>query len=407
MPRLVTAFLLLVLSIFLALAMVEVLLRVSGVFGIEYGWQPKLEGRLEEGSDYSSDNSSDLRILLLGDSQVTNPGAEPEMLPAKILEHIINRELQENNHCDMTAISSGDRPVSVSTLGAGGWGQDQQFLSLAKHIGSLKPDLVLLWFTPENDLWNNTFPTHYPRNGTPKPTFIVNDGEIELVDRTEILPSWMELRIVALGVSVLRKVSRRLSKDVIAQFPRLDSLFYDPDGKWDRKFLPPMSGDVPTSKPLNVKQTTLESFNPYFANDPVGIGKSHFVIGMNPGSPRIDSMVELTSKLVKAINHLAMENDSMFAAFYYTAEKTTQPLYPPDGTYKYREYDFVFSSSEMKARLSKILGEYLLFDFELEIDDWRKPNNDPHLTTKANQAVMSRVASELFRGGLICRITSN
>jgi hypothetical protein len=113
-------------------------------------------------------------------------------------------------------------------------------------------------------------------------------------------------------------------------------------------------------------------------------------------------MVELTSELVKAINRVVTHNNSMFAAFYYTSEKTNQPLYPPDGAYKYEDYEFVFSSSEMKRRLSQIFGEHLSFDLGLTINDWRRSNNDPHLTTKANQAVMERLARELSQRELIC-----
>jgi hypothetical protein len=59
--------------------------------------------------------------------------------------------------------------VSVLSIGSGGWGQDQELLALQAHIKAAVPSAVVLWFTEGNDLWNNTFPTHFPKDGTPKP----------------------------------------------------------------------------------------------------------------------------------------------------------------------------------------------------------------------------------------------
>ena len=45
-----------------------------------------------------------------------------------------------------------------SSIASGGWGQDQQYLSLKSFFeNNNKVDLVTLWFTPFNDVWNNMF----------------------------------------------------------------------------------------------------------------------------------------------------------------------------------------------------------------------------------------------------------
>lgn len=95
-------------------------------------------------------------IMLVGDSQVETSlpfGHMPEVLLSSALRELTGR---------------GTRVVSV---GAAGWGQDQQLLALRRGLPVIRPRMVVLWFTPGNDLWNNTFPTHMPKDGWPKPTF--------------------------------------------------------------------------------------------------------------------------------------------------------------------------------------------------------------------------------------------
>ena len=392
----------LALSTALVLAVAEVGMRVVGLQAIGYGWGPLLVDRTgKRGSDPSSDKSSDFRILLLGDSQVGNRGTDPQVLPARILETSIQQELQGANGCIDADGFSKNPYVSVSTLGASGWGQDQQYLSLKEHIARLQPHLVLLWFTPENDLWNNAFPTHYPRNRSPKPTFVLDGETVVLVDRNEIHSDWLDVRLVSLGVSALGKVSRFLDQQVMT-FPHLDELAFDPDGKWDREVLPPLERELSASDLSSIKEVDLAIFNPFAARDSLEIGKSHFIIGMDPGSPRVEAMVTLTAGLVAEIDHLAESNNARLIAFSYNSEKTNQPLYPPDGAYRYRDSEFVFSSDRMKSRLARIFFERSWLDLDLEIDNWRKPKNNPHLTTEANQALMKQLARRLIDQGMIC-----
>lgn len=50
---------------------------------------------------------------------------------------------------------------------------------LKKYFKKYRADLIVLWFTPENDVWNNMFPTTWPQRGSPKPTFWLKDGKLQ------------------------------------------------------------------------------------------------------------------------------------------------------------------------------------------------------------------------------------
>ena len=105
----------------------------------------------------------DFVVLLVGDAQ-----AEASYLP---FDQMPERALEQ-------AFARAGRPAKVFTLASGQWGQDSQLLALRRYFAAYRADLVLLWETPENDLWNNLFPTEWPRNGAPKPTFWLEGGAL-------------------------------------------------------------------------------------------------------------------------------------------------------------------------------------------------------------------------------------
>ncbi len=66
------------------------------------------------------------------------------------------------------------RSVKVFSLAASGWGQDQQLLALTSYFERYRADLVVVWATPGNDFWENTFADRnaISEAGPIKPTFI-------------------------------------------------------------------------------------------------------------------------------------------------------------------------------------------------------------------------------------------
>ena len=143
-------------------------------------------------------SASDFVVLLIGDSQVQADACSYYWLPERRLEHHL----------------SSTRPVRVFSLAADGWGQDQQLLALREYFQMFRADLVIVWQTPGNDLWNNTFPT---------------------ADRSQLKPTyWLEN-------GALRGPTSRIG-EVISSRSRLITFYQRHFVSWDRqweRYLPP------------------------------------------------------------------------------------------------------------------------------------------------------------------------
>ena len=119
-------------------------------------------------------SAGDYVVLLIGDSQVEAAACSYYWLPERRLEHHL----------------SATRPVRVFSLGAGGWGQDQQLLALREYYQRFRADLVIAWQTPDNDLWNNTFPSMDPDGHQPKPTYWLENNTLP---RQAVPAKWSRL----------------------------------------------------------------------------------------------------------------------------------------------------------------------------------------------------------------------
>ena len=184
--------------------------------GIPVGWRSSASdnelnqlGYRGQPIEYSDD---DYVVLLVGDSQVeANACCDLEALREQALQSALE-------------VAYPDMSFKVFSLGAGGYGQDQQLLALREYTKGYRFDHVIVWVTPGNDVWNNTFPTHWPYNTTPKPTFWIEDGELEgLSEELGDLIHPPVAKVIRLLYSWLE----------IAQLP------YDRDGEWIEQHLPP------------------------------------------------------------------------------------------------------------------------------------------------------------------------
>ena len=103
------------------------------------------------------------RILLLGDS-ILNCYPSPQYLAT--VPYLLARSLGPS--------------YEVINVSAGGWGTDQEVLAYPVVRRNFKPDIVLLFFTPSNDLVNNI--THFALFAPlPKPYFeLLGNGELKL-----------------------------------------------------------------------------------------------------------------------------------------------------------------------------------------------------------------------------------
>ena len=95
------------------------------------------------------------RLLLLGDSQVEAVSLHDfNRAPGPSLQRYLGRQ---------------GHPWEVVSMGAGGWGTDQQFIALQHYFARLDPDAVVLFTTLENDVIENLF---CKGSGGPKPTYL-------------------------------------------------------------------------------------------------------------------------------------------------------------------------------------------------------------------------------------------
>ena len=129
-------------------------------------FQNDLPNQLEVRGQNINYEDDDFVILLLGDSQVEAATCSPLNMPERILEKYLSDLLQ--------------RKIKVFSLAASGWGQDQQLIALEKYYEKFRSDLVLIWVTPKNDFWENTFPDRNTAQtaGHLKPTFRLVEGDL-------------------------------------------------------------------------------------------------------------------------------------------------------------------------------------------------------------------------------------
>jgi hypothetical protein len=104
-------------------------------------------------------DKDDYVVVLLGDSQVESASEPVEKMPERLLEAELGARM--------------GRKVKAFSLAASGWGQDQQLQALERYLQSYRADLVLVWSTPGNDFWEDTFVDRSPlvMAGPIKPTY--------------------------------------------------------------------------------------------------------------------------------------------------------------------------------------------------------------------------------------------
>jgi hypothetical protein len=216
----------------------------------------------------------DFVVLLVGDSHVTAAAWPFDQMPERYLEFHLRRKVPR---------------CRVFSLGTYGYGQDQQLLALQRYFARYRADLVVLWLTPMNDLWNNTFPTHgLAGPGTPKPTF------------------WMEK-------GKLRGPAERLGEDLNAwKVPALFRRVIMPgrDERWEAVLPPPYyykQTGIGNADPLWQEASQEGRFAEYPATE-----KSHLAVLFTPRSGRMEYSIQLTRHLLGRMQETAAEHGAKF-----------------------------------------------------------------------------------------------
>lgn len=308
---------------------------------------------------------STIVIALLGDSQVEAVHLAWGWMPEQRLEHYLEELL--------------DRDVEVVSLASQGYGQDQELLALVHYFRFFRADLVLVWETPANDLWNNTFPTHWPANGWAKPTFRLVDGRLsgpsENMGDTLPRPS---SRLALLLESVFRPADR--------------------DGEWEA-FLPPayQPDTVWTVGYLTDWQERYDANLGLMRDENLATEKSHLSIYLTPESPRTAYSVELTRLLLDSIQAVALAHGAGMAAFAVAgAPDPTGDVV--SATYMLEGRYYHVSRDQYESCVSRMNEGLRFYSIPLRVDDWKMGPLNSHLNEHATDALMEDLARLIAPG---------
>ncbi len=328
-----------VIGLIVALVLGEVTLRVTNRPAPEViGWTgdggPGGRGRPAEKNEFGFrghhfDATADVRIVLLGDSQVEAAGTDFEDMPEVELRRVV-------------AEGSGAN-VSVVSIGSLGWGQDQELLALESDIDAIHPTEVVLWFTESNDLWNNTFPTHLPKDGFPKPTFWLEGAELKGPN----LPWLANYRPPGL---YLKQAIRRVQ----------GASKYPTDGEWESRLPPPYRAIIPAQGTRSLVQVLAEGHRvrvdelPYFSFENFDTEKTHYSAYLVPQSPRLTYAAALTRALLFRIRNLCEAKGAKFVVL--TTERWETSALPESPTmFEVNGKGYMFSQASARRVIEGVL----------------------------------------------------
>jgi hypothetical protein len=392
-------FLLIVITLLITVALVE-----AGLHLIDYPPAPEVGWRWEQSPYRATFNENDqntnqlgLRgrkiiygnddfvILLLGDSQVEAGFQASDKLPEILLETALTEQLHSKH-------------IKVFSVASAGWGQDQQLIGLKQYFENYRADLVLLWTTPVNDYWENTFIDRSVTReaGKLKPTFRINVDKLD-----PVVPFRFEWKLRnLLGLAVGRGSGKR-------NFT-LEQYYND---RWMATLPSPISAATAKAQcpALEILEKDLiESYSAgsrsytLVTDEDVENGRSHFSPFLKNMSERDRYSVAITHRLLQEIADSSRANGAQFRLFH-----------------PYRS-DLDAAFREIKCVKTQANGQY----FEFDGADWLRylkqsslknqlltldiirphPINamrgDWHLSYEGNRLVMEALANTLVKMGL-------
>lgn len=306
--------------------------------------------------EYSND---DFVILLLGDSQVEALACAYTWMPERRLQHHLN---------------SLGKNIKVFTLGAGGYGQDQQLLALQEYYQTYRADMVVLWQTPENDIWNNMFPTHWPANRTPKPTFWLENGNVygpsEQMGEVLAIP---KLRLGLLWQWILGHPNR--------------------DKQWERYLPAPYVPMTHFTQPANPDwQERWDANQGTMRDESLQTEKSHLAIWLTPRSKRMQYGIELTHKLLQRISDMVIDHHGKFVIF--RTDRTLKKNMKREDVYVLHEKYYQTSIQQFEANVNDMNQGFFSYLIPLTTENWVFGPSDTHLNEHANDQVMYDLAKK-------------
>jgi hypothetical protein len=314
--------------------------------------------------------ANDDTIMLVGDSQVetTLPFEHmPEVLLGSALRALTGR---------------ATRVVSV---GATGWGQDQQLLALRRALPLIRPRMVVLWFTPGNDVWNNTFPTHMPKDGWPKPTFWL-EGDTLRGPHADWGTAYRPP-----GPRLLRAWRRILQRPM-----------YVTDAEWESKLPPAYSGGAVPPGPVRSLaefgaaqfEVSVAEIEAAFATENFENEKTHASLALTPRSPRLEYSLRLTRALLGEIARLCNQHGATFLVFHVDMSKYAKlPEEPTPFMISGRVV--TLSNAAEQAAIREVLADVPNLVLSGYRPQFRISKVDGHLNEEGNRYFMTALARHI------------
>lgn len=301
-------------------------------------------------------------VVLLGDSQVEAVACDMESMPEQVLEAALRDRIGS---------------ARVVSLGASGYGQDQQLLALKEYFRSgYRADLVILWQTLDNDVWNNTFPTHWPTNANPKPTFVWQEQTLTLHRHPTVFHS--QERSSSIGTLVRNLLPEKI------------------DDAWEDRFLPapyqPLRDpSLPTRDVWQSKIDARIAHGENLRND-----KHHLSLYLTPQSQRVAYGIELTRQLYRCISDEAEDAGAAFALF--NASRPAESLFEEEDEVYFRNDagTFHFSKAQLDTHSLRLRDGFDAFVVDVETNPYWVSERDTHLNPAAVKEVMRKLAQRLI-----------
>jgi hypothetical protein len=301
----------------------------------------------------------DYVIVLLGDSQVEAMALTLDAMPERRLESYLD---------------AARRPTRVFSLGAGGYGQDQELLALQQYFQTYRADLVVLWQTPGNDVWNNVFNTHM-FNRNPKPTF--------WLDRSDSLRGPSEFLLQPLADS--RVV-------VASLWQRAFGLPWR-DRAWEQNLPEPYSPLDRYDGPVKTEwQERWNTNRGGMRDENLATEKSHLAVMLTPRSKRMQYGLDLTHALTQRISDLVKANGGrlvLMSVDDHPFVSEDDQVYVLNGKY-YR-----VSKRQFEANWREVNRGFDAEVIPVTVEDYRVGPDDGHLNALATEQVMADLARRL------------